>query len=154
MWAKDLWNINDRSLNQSILKDKQIAQTVIDVFNGVIDDNKEELYAYLIQNNILVKENEVLKTKIAYLNKDFLKLMENINNGLYIKLETKTNEIKDYLFKIVNNTLPNNLKEYVNGYVFTLMDFFANNMIIQSLISNNFLNDKLDNIQVSYFTDK
>lgn len=154
MWAKDLWNIKEHSLNQFILKDKQIAQTVIEVFNGIIDVNNKELYAYLIKNNILVKENEVLKTNIAYLNKEFLKLMESINNNLYIKLETKTKKIKNYLFKIVNKTIPNSLTEYVNGYVFTLMDFFANNIIIQSLINNNFLNDKLNNIQVSYFVDK
>jgi hypothetical protein len=34
------------------------------------------------------------------------------------------------------------------------MQFFAGNKIIEALIENNFLNDKLENIQISYFIDK
>ena len=146
--------IKGYSTNQPILRDKRTAQTVIDVYNGIIDDNKEELYAYLIKNNILVKDSGILKTNIAYLNKEFLELMKNINKELYIKLEKNTNEIKEYLTKVVSKSIPGNLKEYTNGYVITLMQFFAGNKIIEALIENNFLNDKLENIQISYFIDK
>ena len=72
LWARDLWMIKGYSSNQSTLRDKRTAQTVIDVYNGIIDDKKEELYAYLIKNNILVKDSGILKTDIAYLNKEFL----------------------------------------------------------------------------------
>ena len=64
--------------------------------------------------------------------------MKTINKELYIKLEKNTNEIK----------------EYINGYDITLMLFFAGNKIIEALIENNFLNDKLENIQIRYFIDK
>ena len=64
--------------------------------------------------------------------------MKTINKELYIKLEKNTNEIK----------------EYINGYDITLMQFFAGNKIIEVLIENNFLNDKLENIQIRYFIDK
>ena len=47
-----------------------------------------------------------------------------------------------------------NLKEYANGYVITLMQFFAGNKLIESLIENNFLNGNLNSIQISYFIDK
>lgn len=154
LWARDLWMIKEYSSNQPILRDKKTAQTVIDVYNGIIDDSKEELYAYLIKNNILVKDSGVLKTNIAYLNKEFLQIMENINKELYVKLEKNTNEIKKYLTKVVSKSIPSILKEYVNGYVITLMQFFAGNKIIEELIANNFLNDKLENIQISYFIDK
>lgn len=154
LWARDLWMIKGYSSNQPILRDKNIAQIVIDVYNGIVDDNKEELYAYLIKNNILVKDSSALKTNIAYLNKEFLELMKNINKDLYAKLEKNTNEIKEYLTKVVSKTMPSNLKEYANGYVITLMQFFAGNKIIEALIENNFLNDKLENIQISYFIDK
>ncbi len=130
--------IKGYSSNQSTLRDKRTAQTVIDAYNGIIDDKKEELYAYLIKNNILVKDSGILKTNIAYLNKEFLELMKTINKELYIKLEKNTNEIK----------------EYINGYDITLMQFFAGNKIIEALIENNFLNDKLENIQIRYFIDK
>ncbi len=46
------------------------------------------------------------------------------------------------------------LKEYTNGYGITLMQFFAGNKIIESLIENNFSNDKMKHIQISYFIDK
>ena len=154
MWARDLWLLHGHSSNQLILRDKKVAQTVIDVYNGITDNQKEELYAYLIKNNILIKDNGVLKTNIAYLNKEFLELMENINRNLYVKLEKATNEIKAYLTKIVNKSIPNNLKEYANGYVITLMQFFAGNKLIESLIENNFLNGNLNSIQISYFIDK
>lgn len=154
MWARDLWLLHVHSSNQLILRDKKVAQTVIDVYNGITDNQKEELYAYLIKNNILIKDNGVLKTNIAYLNKEFLELMENINRNLYVKLEKATNEIKAYLTKIVNKSIPNNLKEYANGYVITLMQFFAGNKLIESLIENNFLNGNLNSIQISYFIDK
>ena len=124
------------------------------MYNGIVDNSKEELYAYLIKNNILIKDNGVLKTTIAYLNEDFQKLMENINNDLYVKLESSTNKIKEYLTKIITKSIPSNLKEYVNGYVVILMEFFAGNKIIQTLIENNFLNDKIKNIQISYFINK
>lgn len=154
LWARDLWMIKGNSSNQRILRDKRIAQTVIDVYNGIVDDKKEELYAYLIKNNILAKESGVLKTNVAYLNKEFLELIENINKDLYVKLESSTNEIKEYLTKVVNKSIPSNLKEYINGYVITLMQFFAGNKIIETLIENKFLNDKVINIQISYFIDK
>lgn len=154
LWARDLWLSKNHGSNQVILRDKVIAQTIIDVYNGIVDDSKEELYAYLIKNNILIKDNGVLKTTIAYLNEDFQKLMENINNDLYVKLESSTNKIKEYLTKIIIKSIPSNLKEYVNGYVVTLMEFFAGNKIIQTLIENNFLNDKIKNIQISYFINK
>lgn len=154
MWARDLWLLHGHSSNQLILRDKKVAQTVIDVYNGITDNQKEEVYAYLIKNNILIKDNGVLKTNIAYLNKEFLELMENINRNLYVKLEKATNEIKAYLTKIVNKSIPNNLKEYANGYVITLMQFFAGNKLIESLIENNFLNGNLNSIQISYFIDK
>ena len=154
LWARDLWMIKGYSSNQPILRDKRTAQTVIDVYNGIIDDNKEYLYAYLIKNNILVKDSGVLKTNIAYLNKEFLELMKNINKDLYAKLEKNTKEIKEYLTKVVSNSIPSNLKEYTNGYVITLMQFFAGNKIIEALIENGFLNDKMKNIQISYFIDK
>ncbi len=80
--------------------------------------------------------------------------METINNDLYVKLESSTNKIKEYLTKIITKSIPSNLKEYVNGYVVTLMEFFAGNKIIQTLIENNFLNDKIKNIQISYFINK
>lgn len=64
--------------------------------------------------------------------------MKIINKELYIKLEKNTNEIK----------------EYINGYDITLMQFFAGNKIIEALIENNILNDKLENIQINYFIDK
>ena len=139
LWARDLWMIKGYSSNQHILRDKKTAQTVIDVYNGIIDDNKEELYAYLIKNNILVKDSGVLKTNIAYLNKEFLELIRNINNNLYAKLEKPTCEIKEYLTKVVSKSIPSNLKEYTNGYVITLMQFFAGNKIIEALIENKFL---------------
>lgn len=154
LWARDLWMIKGYSSNQPILRDKNVAQTVIDVYNGIIDNNKEELYAYLIKNNILVKDSGVLKTNIAYLNKEFLELIKNINNNLYAKLEKPTCEIKEYLTKVVSKSIPSNLKEYTNGYVITLMQFFAGNKIIEALIENGFLNDKMNNIQISYFIDK
>lgn len=154
LWARDLWMIKGFSSNQPILRDKNVAQTVIDVYNEIIDNDKEELYAYLIKNNILVKDRSVLKTNIAYLNKDFLELMKNINKELYNKLEGDTNKIKEYLYKVVSKSIPSNLKEYINGYVITLMQFFAGNKIIEALIENKFLNDKLENIQISYFIDK
>ena len=80
--------------------------------------------------------------------------MENINNDLYVKLESSTNKIKEYLTKIITKSIPSNLKEYVNGYAVTLMEFFAGNKIIEALIENNFLNDKIKNIQISYFINK
>lgn len=64
--------------------------------------------------------------------------MKTINKELYIKLEKNTNEIK----------------EYINGYDITLMQLFAGNKIIEALIENNFLNDKLENIQINYFINK
>ena len=81
-------------------------------------------------------------------------MMKNINKDLYAKLEKKTNEIKEYLTKVVSKSIPSNLIEYINGYVITLMQFFAGNKIIEALIENKFLNDKLENIQISYFIDK
>lgn len=80
--------------------------------------------------------------------------MKNINKNLYAKLEKNTNEIKEYLTKVVSKSIPSNLKKFVNGYVITLMQFFAGNKIIEELIANNFLNAKLENIQISYFIDK
>ncbi|MBQ8293460.1 MAG: sigma-70 family RNA polymerase sigma factor [Bacilli bacterium] len=154
LWARDLWMKKGYSSNQPILRDKKAAQTVIDVYNGIVDDNNEELYAYLIKNNILVKDSGVLKTNIAYLNKEFLELMKNINKDLYVKLEKSTCEIKEYLTKVFDKSIPNNLKKYAKGYVITLMQFFAGNKIIEELIANNFLNDKLENIQISYFINK
>ena len=55
---------------------------------------------------------------------------------------------------MVSKSIPSNLIEYINGYVITLMQFFAGNKIIEALIENKFLNDKLENIQISYFIDK
>lgn len=69
--------------------------------------------------------------------------MNTINKELYIELEKNTNKIKEYLTKVVIKSIPSNLKEYTNGYVITLMQFFAENKIIEALIENNFLNDKL-----------
>ena len=80
--------------------------------------------------------------------------MKNINKDLYAKLEKNTNEIKEYITKVVSKSMPSNLKEYINGYVITLMQFFAGNKIIEALIENGFLNDKMKNIQISYFIDK
>ena len=109
----------------------------------------------------LIQENSVIIgtiigiiTLFITINKEFLELMENINRNLYVKLEKATNEIKAYLTKIVNKSIPNNLKEYANGYVITLMQFFAGNKLIESLIENNFLNGNLNSIQISYFIDK
>lgn len=153
LWARDLWKINDESNNQLILRDKAIAQTVIDVYNGQVDESKAELYAYLIQHGILLKDKGEFKCNIAYLNKDFEALMQIINDKLYVKLEKATNAIKAYLTKVVTNTIPNNLRQYVDGYVITLMQFWAGNKIIEELINNGFLNDKIPNIQISYFVD-
>lgn len=151
LWAKDLWIMKGESTNQPILRDKKIAQTVIDVYNGIIDDSKDETYAYLIKYGILIKKNGLLKCCLANLNSDFMSLIEKVNNELYQNLEKSTIEIKTYLTKIVSKTIPDNLKQYVNGYVIILMQFFAGNKIIEELNENKFLNDKIDNIQISYF---
>lgn len=154
LWARDLSEIKGICTNQPILRDKNIAQTVIDVYNGIIDDNKKDLYAYLIKNGILIKINEELKCNIAYVSKELKKLMKEINENLYKVLEPHTNRIKTYLTKIVNKSIPNSLKDYVNGYVITLMEFFAGNKIIEELISCGFLSVENKNIQMSYFIDK
>ena len=80
IWARDLWMVKGNSSNQTILRNKHTAQTVIDVYNGIIDESKDELYAQLIKNNILIKEKGILKSNVAYLNNDFLGLIKKINN--------------------------------------------------------------------------
>lgn len=107
----------------------------------------------LIQNDILKKVDGKLKCNIAYLNKEFNSLMEKINEGLYKRLEKETLEIKKYITKIITKSIPNNLKDCVNGYVITLMKFIANNMLIDELVNNNFLNYD-ESIQISYFIDR
>ena len=153
VWAKDYWNLTKTSTNQPILRDKKVAQTVIDVYNEKIDNNKNEMYAMLIKNRILKKVDGKLKCNLAYINSEFKNLMESINIDLYKKMECETNEIRQYLTKIISKNIPNNLKEYINGYVVTLMDFLANNMLIEELIENNFIHFN-DAIQISYFTNK
>ncbi len=152
LWARDLWKLTEDSANQRILKDRENAQTVIDVYNGIVDESKEEIYAFLIQQGIISKKGKYLYSNVAYKNKDFRNLMATINNGLWGKLEKSTEEIKKYIEKIVTKYIPNNLKDYVHGYVMTWMQFFAGNKIIEVLLESGFLNNK-GSKQISYFTD-
>ena len=57
LWARDLWMIKGYSSNQPILRDKRTAQTVIDVYNGIIDDNKEKV------EHLIEKYDEIYNKK-------------------------------------------------------------------------------------------
>ncbi len=153
LWARDFLEIQGCSYNQPILRNKDVAQTVIDVYNGIIDDKKEQIYADLIKYNVLIKQDGKLCSKVAYLNKEFETLIKEINNRLYVKLEKDTREIREYLEKVVYKNIPNSLKEYAHGYVITWMEFFAGNKIIDALLKNGFLVIN-DHPQISYFINK
>ncbi len=62
--------------------------------------------------------------------------------------------LKEYLSKVIKKSITDNLKDYTNVYINDLIKFFGQFNFIKSLIDNGFLNDKVDNIELSYFIDK
>ncbi len=150
LWARDLSIFNTH--NQNIFKNKEYAKAVIDVYNDKVEDSKENIYAELLKENLLVKVNGKMYANIAYLNEEFKKLMTSINERLNSKLKEYSTKIYTYVTKLVTNNIPPILKEYAHGYIVTLINFYSGCMIEEELIKSGFLEENDEVAEISYFT--
>jgi len=156
LWAKDSVALGTHWKNQEILKNKKYAKIIVDVYNGIIDDNLKEDYAFLLKEEYLININGKIYANVPYLGKEFNALMKEIYKDLYDVLKDKSLEIYNKIENIVKNTLPSSLKEYVHGYTFTLSKFYSGIYFMQYQVESGFckLNkNRSDTIALNYFTD-
>ena len=134
LWAID---IGFDTGHQNGLSNKEICKTIFDVYNGLIDESKNELYAQLIQDNYLVKKNGVLYSNIAVIDKSTKELFDSINNELVKYLETGTSKTREVIKNIVGELIPKHLKQYIDGYTTTLLLHETESNFYNKLLSNN-----------------
>lgn len=156
LWARDSVCLGMTYKNQEMFRNKHYTKIVTDVYNGIINDELKEDYAYLIKQGYLVNIDGKLYSNVAYIGKEFKKLMAEINNELYEYLKEESLNIYRYMEQMINNIIPKNLKEFTHGYVVTLIRFYCGNNILESLVENGFckLNKTQEDILLlNYFTD-
>lgn len=91
-----------------------IIKIIVDLYNGIIDDNLKEDYTFLLKEEYLVNINGKIYSNVPYLGKEFTALMKEINKDLYGVLKEKSQEIYNKIEIIVKKSLSNSSKEYVH----------------------------------------
>lgn len=156
LWARDCVALAMSWKNQEILINRQYVKIIVDVYNGIIDDNLKEDYTFLLKEEYLVNINGKIYSNVPYLGKEFIALMKEINKDLYGVLKEKSQEIYNKIEIIVKKSLSNSSKEYVHGYTFTLARFYSGIYFMQYQVESGFckLNkNHSDTIVLNYFTD-
>lgn len=156
LWARDCIALGMTYKNQEIFKNTHYTKIVTDVYNGIINDELKEDYAYLIKEGYLVNIDGKIYSNVPYLGNEFKEIMEEINKYLYVVLEEKSKEILEFMEKMVRSTLPRNLKNYSHGYTVTLIRFYSGTYFMEHQVKSEFckLNkNHNDTLVLNYFTD-
>ena len=134
LWAID---IGFDTGHQEELSNKEVCKTIFDVYNGLIDESNNELYARLIQDNYLIKKNGILYSNIAVIDKSTKKLFDSINNELVKHLESGTSKTREVIKNIVEESIPKHLKQYIEGYTTVLLLHETENNFYNKVLRNN-----------------
>lgn len=156
LWARDSLALGMNCRNQETFRNNRYTKIIIDVYNGVINDELKEDYAYLIKEGYLVKINDKLYSNVPYLGKEFNKIIEEINKELYVVLEKRSNKIYKSMEQLINNILPKSLKDYTHGYIVTLINFYSGIYFMKEQMESGFCklnHTNEDRLVLNYFTD-
>lgn len=156
LWARDCMALGMTYKNQKIFRNKHYTKIITDVYNGIVNDELKEDYAYLTKEGYLVNIEGKIYSNVPYLGKDFKEIMEEINKELYNVLEESSIKIYNYMEKMIKNILPKNLKDYSHGYTVTLIRFYNGVFFMEEQIESGFckLNKTHnDTLVLNYFTD-
>lgn len=156
LWARDCMALGMTYKNQEIFRNKHYTKIITDVYNGIVNDELKEDYAYLTKEGYLVNIEGKIYSNVPYLGKDFKEIMEEINKELYNVLEESSIKIYNYMEKMIKNILPKNLKDYSHGYTVTLIRFYNGVFFMEEQVESGFckLNKTHnDTLVLNYFTD-
>ena len=156
LWARDCMALGMTYKNQEIFRNSHYTKIIIDVYNGIVNDELKEDYAYLTKEGYLVNIDGKIYSNVPYLGKDFKEIMEGINKELYNVLEESSIKIYNFMEKMIKNILPKNLKDYSHGYTVTLIRFYNGVFFMEEQVESGFckLNKTHnDTLVLNYFTD-
>jgi len=124
---------------QKELRDPKKAQALYDVYKGRYKEEDKELYSTLIKEGYILKEGSSLVCNVAVTTKETKTLFDMINKDLTNYIKPQCIEIKENVRRIVKSSIPNNLKEYIHGYVETLISFYATTFFYEALYNKGFI---------------
>ncbi len=122
--------------HQKNLMNEAKATAIYEVYNDMINEKDKELYAKLISENYLIKQNNKLYSNVAVINEEIKIIMDKVNMELLNYLYD-SNILMDQISNIVRKNMPDSLKNYSKGYALTLYTTEADNRFYSSIMSGN-----------------
>lgn len=127
---------------QEELWDQHKAQALYDVYCGRLRPEDEVCYAELIRQGFVIKGGEVgqsLLCNVAVTTEKSRRLFASINAELTAALQKLCGPIRENIARIVRATLPEQLRDYTNGYTETWIGFYAGVYLREALYDSGFL---------------
>lgn len=115
------------------------AQALVDVYHGHVKDEDIEIYAQLLEDGYIIKEDGALYSNVATLTPQATALFAEINQELGKILSPLCMELHANVCRIVKATIPPQLKEFAEGYTQTWVEFYAYICFCEALYGKGFI---------------
>lgn len=152
VWPKDIVIFGEYH-HQKELRDSKKAQALYDIYKQDIKEEDTLIYTQLIEEGYVVKEDNKLFCNIMVSTKESRKLFEDINADLKKVLQLHCKKTAANMQRIVKATIPEQLKEYVDGFASTWISFYSGVYFYEALYNKGFLKipEKDDNTPVACY---
>ena len=115
------------------------SQALYDVYCGRTCEEDTELYAELIREGYVIRQNGKLLCNVAVLTPAARVVMDEANSVLQEALQEMCKPIREGIYSIVKATLPPQLAEYTRGFAETWISFYAGVYLTEALYNVGFL---------------
>ena len=120
-------------------KDFKKVSALYDIYKNETKESDIEIYAKLIEQGYVFKDSDKLVCGVAVHTEKSKKLFEKINGELVPVLAPLCKEIYESISKVVESTIPPQLKQYIHGYTATEIGFYAGIYFREALYNKGFV---------------
>lgn len=152
VWPRDIVIFGEYH-HQKELRDPKKAQALYDIYTQNINEEDTVIYTQLIEEGYVVKSDNKLFCNVMVSTKKSRKVFDEINAKLKSMLQPHCKETANGMRRIVKSTIPEQLKEYADGFAFTWISFYSGVYFYEALYNNGFLTipEKGDNTPVACY---
>jgi RNA polymerase sigma-70 factor (ECF subfamily) len=138
VWPVDMVIFGDWRFQRE-LRDERKAQALYDVYTGSTNDNDIEIYTQLIKEGYIVKKDGSLFCNVAVSTPLSREFFNQINTELTKELKPLCKTIRENIGRIVQSTIPPQLKKYARGYTEIWIQSLAHVCFCESLHNRGFI---------------
>lgn len=125
--------------HQIKLRNARKAQALYDVYTGQTKDSDIEIYAQLVEEGYVIKEDHRLLCNVAVHTRGAQELLDEINGELMPVLLPLCEEIRKSIGRVVKSTIPPQLKQYANSYTEIWIMYYTDTSFLETMYNKGFV---------------